>query len=412
MPPSPEIEIGFEFAFGAPSRLFECLQQSAIPRPISLAFSIREVSVVVPPSKPRAPPQIPRKSLPPSRLDTLGPMLRMRPIAILALLSALLPTFASGCATARADPATRTLTIFDGHSGEAMVWTDVIDRAAAADGTFIGERHDDPTAHAVQLAVFQDLLARAPGTAIALEHLERDEQSTLDRYLRGEMTPDAFIDATKSRDWAGKDTWVFFFQPLVDTAREHHAPVIAANAPRDIVRRARSEGHDALDKLPPPERATFDIPIQTTADPQWNAAWKAYQERFHEFATSGDDDPNSAEARARTSSVFLSQSMWDATMGASAAAGGASAAAGGASAAAGGASAAAGAKKVVVCAGCFHIERDGGTVLQFRARRPGARTLTISVFDESSPRLRSEDRDAADIVIYGVPVKRAAVDNG
>ena len=192
----------------------------------------------------------------------------MRPIAILALLSALLPTFASGCATARADPATRTLTIFNGHSGEAMVWTDVIDRAAAADGTFIGERHDDPTAHAVQLAVFQDLLARAPGTAIALEHLERDEQSTLDRYLRGEMTPDAFIDATKSRDWAGKDTWVFFFQPLVDTAREHHAPVIAANAPRDIVRRARSEGHDALDKLPPPERATFDIPIQTSTDPQ------------------------------------------------------------------------------------------------------------------------------------------------
>jgi hypothetical protein len=55
MPPSPEIEIGFEFAFGAPSRLFECLQQSAISRPKSLAFSIREVSVVVPPSKPRAP---------------------------------------------------------------------------------------------------------------------------------------------------------------------------------------------------------------------------------------------------------------------------------------------------------------------------------------------------------------------
>ena len=222
MPPSPEIEIGIEFASGAPPKLFECLQQSAIPRPKSLAFSIREVSVVVPPSKPRdspAPaPQILRKSLPPSRLDTLGPMLRMRPIAILALLSALLPTFASGCATARADPATRTLTIFDGHSGEAMVWTDVIDRAAAADGTFIGERHDDPTAHAVQLAVFQDLLARAPGTAIALEHLERDEQSTLDRYLRGEMTPDAFIDATKSRDWAGKDTWVPFFQPLVDAA--------------------------------------------------------------------------------------------------------------------------------------------------------------------------------------------------
>ena len=59
MPPSPEIEIGIEFAFGTPSRLFECLQQSAIPRQKSLAFSIRELSVVVPPSKPRDSPTPP-----------------------------------------------------------------------------------------------------------------------------------------------------------------------------------------------------------------------------------------------------------------------------------------------------------------------------------------------------------------
>jgi hypothetical protein len=45
-------------------------------------------------------------------------------------------------------------------------------------------------------------------------------------------------------------------------------------------------------------------------------------------------------------------------------------------------------------------------VLQFEARRPDARVLTVTVIDASSSRLRDEDRLAADIVIYGFPVKR------
>ena len=311
---------------------------------------------------------------------------------LLALLAASLQWLAVGCATARpVDPAARTLHIFDGESGEALGWSDVIARAAAADATFVGERHDDPTGHDVQLAIYQDLLARFPGTAIALEHLERNEQATLDRYLRGEITPDAFIDETKSRDWAGDGTWVRFFQPLVDTARENDSAVIAANAPRDLVRRARTEGHAALDALPQPERGWFDIPVtavpvRSSDDAAWSRDWQAYADRFHDFMSGGDD---SAEERARTANVFLSQSTWDGTMGASVAN-----------------ALATGAPRVVMCAGCFHIERGGGTVLQFLARRPGARALTVTVIDASSAELRREDRGAADIVIYGFPVAR------
>jgi hypothetical protein len=45
-------------------------------------------------------------------------------------------------------------------------------------------------------------------------------------------------------------------------------------------------------------------------------------------------------------------------------------------------------------------------VLQFLARRPGARALTITVVDSSSAELRRDDRGLADIVIYGFPVER------
>jgi len=323
---------------------------------------------------------------------------RRSPAAALltATLVSLCTMLATGCAATRPaspDPAARTLHIFDGESGEPLGWSDVVDRASNADATFVGERHDDPTGHAVQLAIYQDLLARFPGTAIAVEHLERNEQDMLDRYLRGEITPDQFIDGTGSRDWAGKDTWIGFWQPLVDTAREYDSPVIAGNAPRDFVRRARTEGHAALDGLPQPERALFDIPLQSVpGDADWDARWAAYKRRFQEFMSGGDP---TAEDLERTATVFLSQSTWDGTMGASAAQ-----------------ALAAGAPKVVFCAGCFHIERSGGTVLQFLARRPGAKALTVTVVDSSSPELRDEDRGLADIVIYGFPVQRAPRTNG
>lgn len=287
--------------------------------------------------------------------------------------------------------APRALHMFDGSTGRSLGWADVMAAASWADAIFIGERHDDPIAHAVQLAVFQDLAAGYPGTALALEHLERNEQGTLDRHLRGEIAADEFIDSTKSRDWAGKDTWLPFFQPLIDAAREAGSPVVAANAPRDYVRRARSEGHAALDALAQPERALFDLPVTGAGalGSDWQRRWDAYQSRFREIMSHDGDDPADAGVRARLDDIFLSQSVWDATMGASAAR-----------------ALEEGAPKVVLCAGCFHVERDGGTVLQFIARRPHARVLTITTIDASSPRLRDEDRDAADIVIYGAPVAR------
>jgi uncharacterized iron-regulated protein len=297
----------------------------------------------------------------------------------------------SGAVVPNEATAPRALFMFEGSTGRSLGWADLMAAASWADAVFIGERHDDPVAHAVQLAVFEDLAAGYPGTALALEHLERNEQGTVDRYLRGEIGVDEFIDSTNSRNWAGKDTWVPFFQPLVDAADEAGSPVVAANAPRDYVRRARTEGYAALEALPPAERANFAVPVVKRGNlfnDRWQERWDAYQQRFRDLMGSGDDLAD-ADVLARLDSVFLSQSMWDGTMGASAAQ-----------------ALERGSPKVVLCAGCFHIERDGGTVLQLEARRPSARVLTITVIDASSRRLRDEDRLAADIVIYGFPVER------
>ncbi len=131
--------------------------------------------------------------------------------------------------------------------------------------------------------------------------------------------------------------------------------------------------------------------VERSLDDSWNDRWQAYQRRFREIMASSDDDLGDPEVRARLDGIFLSQSSWDGTMGDSAAR-----------------ALEAGAPKVVLCAGCFHVERDGGTVLQFEARRPRARILTVTVIDDSSRSLRDEHRGAADVVVYGFPVARPA----
>ncbi len=277
--------------------------------------------------------------------------------------------------------APRDLNMFEGGTGRTLTWADTMNAAAAADVTFIGERHDDPTSHQVQLAVYEELLAGYPRCAISLEHLERNEQALTDQFLASAITMDAFIDQTKSRNWTGKDTWVLYFQPLIDAAKRNDGQVIAANAPRSYVSRAGREGYDGLRTLPPEELALFDAPLAMDAG--------AYRDRFRQIMLQEGESLDNAEVLARIDQRFHGQQMWDETMGLSVAR-----------------ALELGTPKIVHCAGCFHIEYEGGTVLALRRAAPRAKVLTITVIDDASDHLRDGDRNAADIVIYGFPVDR------
>ncbi|HEX8299180.1 MAG TPA: ChaN family lipoprotein, partial [Rubricoccaceae bacterium] len=67
-------------------------------------------------------------------------------------------------------------------TGEALPLDALLDAAAQADVVFVGEIHDDPTGHAVELAVLAGLHERA-GTrpvVLALEMFEADVQLVID----------------------------------------------------------------------------------------------------------------------------------------------------------------------------------------------------------------------------------------
>ncbi len=142
---------------------------------------------------------------------------------------------------------------------------------AGYDVIFIGEAHQHPGNHLAEMALFRDIHERAPALSLSLEQFERDVQPTLDDYLAGKIGETPF--ASKARAWANYTT---SYRPLVEYAKDHKLPVIAANAPEDVVRCVGREGAGMLARLKPEQRAWAAAEINTNDG--------AYKDKFLGFA--------------------------------------------------------------------------------------------------------------------------------
>lgn len=268
------------------------------------------------------------------------------------------------------------LGMFHGEDGAPLTWTDVSAGVRWADIVIVGEQHDDANAHLVQTTLVEETMVMWPGSTLCMEMLERNEQPLVDAYMAGTLDKEEFIKQTESADWAGKGSWVKFYQPMIDAARTNGGKVVAANAPRAFVRQARTEGYEALAALPPDQRAQFELPA--------DAPPETYRQRFKAFMTENGNPPTDEEL----DTMLRSQRVWDATM---------------ADSIVKAYKALPRNAKVVHVVGQFHSEYDGGLVSEIQARDGSARILTISVQKGAAYALRDEDRGKADIVMYGAP---------
>jgi uncharacterized iron-regulated protein len=115
---------------------------------------------------------------------------------------------------------------------------------ARADAVFVGEQHDDPHTHRLELAVVEGLTRRGVPVIASFEMFERDVQGALDRYMAGEIAEEQFLK--DSRPWPRYAT---DYRPIVEFARGNKLPVIAANVPRRIASGVSKNGLGAIEAL-------------------------------------------------------------------------------------------------------------------------------------------------------------------
>lgn len=188
--------------------------------------------------------------------------------------------------------------IYDAQGNPATL-EKIVDSLKDVDVVFLGELHDDQTAHFLQNAIFQKAFEKYGAerkVALSLEMFERDVQVVLDEYLNNLISENHFL--LSSRPWGNYKT---DYRPLVEFAKEKKLPVIAANAPRRYVNMVSRNGRDSLSALSKEAKSWL-------ASLPYNQASEAYAKKFN--ALMG----GSMEAKMGLNKILDSQSLWDATM--------------------------------------------------------------------------------------------------
>jgi len=277
--------------------------------------------------------------------------------------------------------------VYDGIGGSRS-FAEVVAAMADAEAVLVGETHDDVVGHGVEtqllvrsaqrVGALGDTAGAGRQVVLSMEMFERDVQYIVDEYLHGLITEDQFQKS--ARPWDRYDT---DYRPMVEFARAHEIPVVAANAPRRYVNRVSRLGPGSLYALSDLARSYLPpLPYPGPSEAytaQWNALMadmmKDAQGPAPDSAVPAEEATPEPPAEPRPepeaeappppvhdmSNALQAQALWDAAMGESVARAlqehlGA---------------------LVIHYAGSFHVERGTGIPERVSDYRPGTRILTI-----------------------------------
>lgn len=115
--------------------------------------------------------------------------------------------------------------IKDLASGQLISPEQLVTRLAAAPRVLVGEKHDNPDHHALQLWLLQALQGRRTQGSLLMEMLQPEQQPLVDKL---EAQPQLPADVPKALAWEEGWDWQMY-GPLVTQALQHGIPLLAAN---------------------------------------------------------------------------------------------------------------------------------------------------------------------------------------
>ncbi|WP_130470041.1 ChaN family lipoprotein [Candidatus Magnetaquicoccus inordinatus] len=151
-------------------------------------------------------------------------------------------------------------TILDSRNHKQLNPAALLPELLKADVIYLGEEHDNPHHHQIQLAVLQQLLQHGKKPLIGFEFFSREQTPWLMHYTVGKpsslpikqpLDPDQQLRVQLG--WEKREDWSYYF-PLLQLARQQHLTIFGADLPEGLRLRLTREG---LQSLTPLERSLW-----------------------------------------------------------------------------------------------------------------------------------------------------------
>ena len=250
--------------------------------------------------------------------------------------------------------------------GKQVKYSKMIKALSKADVVFIGELHNNPISHWMELEITKDLAELNPkGLTLGAEMFEADNQLILDEYLDSLISKKKF--EAEMRLWPNYKS---DYKPLIDLALEKEFKFIATNIPRRYASVVHKRGFEGLDKLSD-EAKSYIAPLPIEYDSTVNC----YASMLEDMKESKHFNPNIAKSQASkdaTMSHFILKNLEKG-------------------------------KIFIHYNGAYHSDNYESIIWYLRKIKPNLKILTVSTVEqENIDELNEEEKNKADF-IFAVP---------
>lgn len=182
--------------------------------------------------------------------------------------------------------------IYDVKKQKSIQLAELLKEMKDVEVLFFGEEHNDSIGHQLEAEIYQQLSSSYPKTVLSLEMFHTDIQPVMDEYLLGLISEKNFLK--EARVWKNYED----YKPMIEYAKTHHLPVIAANAATRYSNAVSKSGLLVLDQFPKSSLSFLPpLPVDTAAG--------KYYDKF--IAMLGGHGMG-------TMKIYQTQNLWDATM--------------------------------------------------------------------------------------------------
>jgi uncharacterized iron-regulated protein len=123
---------------------------------------------------------------------------------------------------------------------------------------YVGETHDNPAAHRLELQVLRAMAERYPGQlSLGMETFNTSQQEALDQWIAGELNEKEFLK--KSKWFSNWRMDYAYYSEILDFARNERIPIIGLNATREMVKTIGRNPLETLDEETRRQLPEFDL---------------------------------------------------------------------------------------------------------------------------------------------------------